>query len=105
MSKSQDAMPGSQQQVVLHGEGQQEHSLCGMAFDAFDSGDADEPIIFAKSGEVVTCPECRAELDFVRRCYRKYCYAPKAQNVEASQAAPDVRHSTGVTRTRICGPG
>lgn len=61
---------------VLHAEGEVEHSLCGMAFDAFDSGDSDEPIIFAKDGEVVTCAPCREHLDFVRRYYKRYRYTP-----------------------------
>lgn len=36
-----------------------EFTVCGMAFDAHDSGDHDEPIVFAGVGEVVTCEECR----------------------------------------------
>jgi len=55
----------------LHAEGEQEHSLCGMAFDAFDTGDADEQIVFAKDGETVTCPDCRDAIDFVRRYYKR----------------------------------
>jgi hypothetical protein len=92
--KNSETQPSrSQQQVVLHGEGQQEHSLCGMAFDAFDSGDAEEPIIFAKSGEVVTCQECRAELDFVRRAYCRYRYEPKAQNAKLRDAGESVEQT------------
>lgn len=37
---------------------QPEFSLCGDAFDAFDSGDASEPYEFAKPGESITCAIC-----------------------------------------------
>ncbi|MCF6783361.1 hypothetical protein [Stutzerimonas stutzeri] len=37
---------------------QPEFSLCGDAFDAFDSGDAEEPHSIAGPGESITCPEC-----------------------------------------------
>ena len=33
---------------VLHAEGEQEHALCGLAFDAYETGDEDNPVIFAK---------------------------------------------------------
>lgn len=32
-----------------------EYTACGMAFDAYESGDAEEQIIFAAPGETVTC--------------------------------------------------
>lgn len=35
-----------------------EFSLCGQAFDAFDSGDADEPFEFAGEGSTVNCEDC-----------------------------------------------
>ncbi len=59
---------------VLHAEGEQEHSLCGMAFDAYSSGDAEEEIIFAKPGETVTCADCKRHIDFVRKHYKGYRY-------------------------------
>lgn len=59
---------------IRHAEGEQEHSLCGMAFDAYDSGDSDEEIIFAGDGETVTCPQCRAHLDYIRSHFRRYRY-------------------------------
>lgn len=60
---------------VRHGStNQPEFTLCGFAFDAHDSGDADEPIIFAKRGEVVTCEECRAVIDYIRQHYRGGSY-------------------------------
>jgi hypothetical protein len=58
---------------ILHGESSApEYTLCGDAFDAFESGDADEPIVFANAGQVVTCTECRRAIDYVRKHYRKY---------------------------------
>jgi len=42
----------------MHNSAVPEYSLCGMAFDAYDPGDAEE-IIFAKSGETITCTGCR----------------------------------------------
>lgn len=65
----------SQRTETLHAEGLVEHALCGMAFDAFQSGDADEPIKFAAAGQRVTCEACRRHIDFVRRAYKGYTYA------------------------------
>lgn len=56
----------------LHAQGPQEHALCGLAFDAFDSNDHHEPVAFAKLGETVTCPMCRAHLDHIRLAFNKY---------------------------------
>lgn len=44
----------------------EEFSLCGLAFDAFESGDADEPVEFAKSGQKITCEECRDVIQKIR---------------------------------------
>lgn len=35
-----------------------EISLCGDAFDGFDSGDLPEPFDFAEEGQSITCPRC-----------------------------------------------
>ncbi len=43
-----------------------------MAFDAYESGDSEVPIVFVNPGETVTCKECRAHLDFVKKYYRGY---------------------------------
>lgn len=59
---------------VFHAEGPFEHSLCGVAFDAFLSGYADSPVVFAKVGQKVTCEECRKHIEFVRKAYRRYTY-------------------------------
>jgi len=52
--------------------GMLEHTLCGSAFDAYESGDLDEPIIFAKKGEIVTCPECKLEIDYIKKTFNGY---------------------------------
>lgn len=43
-----------------------EFTLCGVAFDAFDTGDAEEPVVFAQAGELITCKECRNVIDHAR---------------------------------------
>lgn len=35
-----------------------EYSLCGDSWDAFDSGDAEEPFEFAEDGQTINCEEC-----------------------------------------------
>lgn len=35
-----------------------EFSLCGDAFDAYDSGDAEEEHLVVDAGGTVTCPKC-----------------------------------------------
>lgn len=35
-----------------------EYSLCGLAIDAFESGDSEAPVVFATPQERVTCPLC-----------------------------------------------
>jgi hypothetical protein len=55
---------------VIHGPSSQaEFMLCGYAFDAFDTSDADERVVEAEAGETVTCPECRAVIDYMRKAY------------------------------------
>jgi hypothetical protein len=43
-----------------------EHTLCGIAPEAYEVGFADEPVIFAIPGQIITCKTCRAILDFCR---------------------------------------
>lgn len=43
-----------------------EFTLCGMAFDAHESGDADEPVVFAHQGQIITCPDCRTIINYVK---------------------------------------
>ncbi|WP_199028472.1 hypothetical protein [Ralstonia sp. ASV6] len=49
-----------------------EYSLCGLACDAHESGDTDEPVEFAEAGELVTCVECRDAIDHVRASFKRY---------------------------------
>lgn len=51
---------------TVHADGGNEFTLCGLAFDAHDSGDHDEPVIMAAPGQLVNCVECRAVIDYVR---------------------------------------
>ena len=44
-----------------------EFTVCGLAFDAYNSADADAPVLFAKPGEVVTCSECRKAVKEIRQ--------------------------------------
>jgi hypothetical protein len=36
-----------------------EFAVCGLAYDAHESGDHEEPVVLAREGEAVTCGECR----------------------------------------------
>ena len=55
----------------VHASGPQEHALCGLSFDAFESGDHKEPVVFAQSGQLVTCVLCRVHIDHVRSFFRR----------------------------------
>lgn len=44
-----------------------EYTLCGLAFDAYESGDHPEPVIEANPGQIVNCEECRKAIDFAKR--------------------------------------
>lgn len=46
---------------------QPEFSLCGDAFDGFDSGDLDEPVALAETGERITCERCRLVITQCKR--------------------------------------
>ena len=60
---------------VLHATGPLgEFMLCGVAVDAQASGDSAEPIVAAKPGEYVTCPQCQAVIDSVQRSFRSLSY-------------------------------
>lgn len=56
----------------IHAHGPHEHSLCGLAPEAFESGDHDEPVVFAKPNQTVTCASCRLVIDHVRDCFKGY---------------------------------
>lgn len=59
---------------ALCAPGPQEHALCGLACDAFDTGDVDAPVVFAATGQQVTCEYCRHVLDYVRDRFQGYRY-------------------------------
>lgn len=73
--------------TTIHAPGFQgggEFTLCGDSFDAFETGDAEEPVLFAKPLEsgsgrksLVTCEACRIAIDFVRQNFSGYRYKPK----------------------------
>lgn len=43
-----------------------EYTLCGDAFDGFDSGDLDEAPIFANKDQTITCLKCRRVIDYCK---------------------------------------
>lgn len=49
------------QHNVLHAQNPvlAEYTICGLAFDAYESGDADCDVRFAAGSETVTCMDCR----------------------------------------------
>ena len=53
----------------LHAENpvMSEYTLCGMAFDAYASGDSEEPISFACGNEAITCKHCRRAVTEIRK--------------------------------------
>ena len=55
--------------VIRHAENpaHNEYTMCGLAFDAHDSGDLEEEIVSAVDGEPVTCQECRRVVLEVRK--------------------------------------
>lgn len=53
-----------------------EFTLCGMAFDAYDSQDTDVPVVFAAPGETITCPDCRRFISLMR-AYRTNFKQPR----------------------------
>jgi len=70
---------------LTHAPGEQEHTLCGLSFDAHESGDWPDEIVFAQVGDYVTCPQCKAHIDFVRSCYRPRSY--QLQNTTKGEVA------------------
>lgn len=67
-------MASSNQFGGRHAPGTHEHSLCGIAFDAFDSGDSEEPVVFAEPGQLVTCTACKEHLDHAQKSFKGYRY-------------------------------
>lgn len=55
--------------IVIHGEGPTaggDFTMCGLASDAFLTGDEPDPVNIAVPGESITCPQCRAVIAFYR---------------------------------------
>jgi hypothetical protein len=46
-----------------------ERALCGLAFDAHQSGDHPEPVAFASIRQAVTCEACKAHIAHVRESF------------------------------------
>lgn len=44
-----------------------EYSLCGQAYDAFDSGDADERFEFVEKGQTINCENCCRAIREIKR--------------------------------------
>ena len=65
----------------------QEFTLCGVAMDAYESGDEDRPVVFAADGEVVTCEDCRSVIEHVRAHFTdvRYAAAPLPDAVGADR--------------------
>lgn len=61
-----------------HAPGTGEFAVCGLAFDAHDSGHVDEPVVFAQPGQRVTCPACLQVIEYVRLNFRGCRYVPAA---------------------------
>lgn len=55
-----------------------EFSLCGDAFDAYDSGDAEEQYEIVAFGGTVTCPQCCIVIAEVKAM--KYKLRPRKNN-------------------------
>lgn len=60
-------MSNSKPEVHAHGPG--EHALCGIAFDAFESGDLDEQEIYAEKGRPVTCAMCLQMIEHIHESF------------------------------------
>lgn len=43
-----------------------EFTVCGLSFDAHETGDADHPVVMAQSGQTVTCEACRKTIAFMK---------------------------------------
>lgn len=70
----------ARRRTILHGlnAGQgEEFSLCGMSYDAFESGDADETIVFAEPGQKINCPDC---LEFLTKTYERFSPTGRVRN-------------------------
>lgn len=54
---------------VVHGEGPTaggDYTMCGLASDAYESGDESAPVVIAGPGELITCKGCRAVIAYYK---------------------------------------
>lgn len=52
--------------ICAQSTSQPEFTLCGDAFDAFESGDAEEEHEHAEQGGTITCPACCRQIQDIR---------------------------------------
>lgn len=58
------------QRICAHNPAQQEYSLCGMAFDAYASGDAEEEYVLAINVfKSVNCEDCKRHIADLFKTY------------------------------------
>lgn len=48
-----------------------EFTLCGFSYDAYETGDVDEPVVMASPGELVTCKDCRRQINEAKK-FKRY---------------------------------
>ena len=60
-----------------------EYTLCGDAFDAYESGDSDAPIVIAKMNQTVTCPKCRNVIVWVKMNFKNFRYLNVPETISA----------------------
>lgn len=68
--------------VCMWMPGNAEISLCGDAFDAFESGDSDEQFRIAESGDRITCEKCLQIIATVKAIKRNRAPTPETNEEE-----------------------
>jgi hypothetical protein len=58
-----------------------EFSLCGDAFDAFASGDVDEPYVIAEPGQSINCADCCRAVAEIKKTRNRLL--PRSDQLEA----------------------
>ena len=67
MSKARAALA----EIERHADGPNEHTLCGLAFDAHESGDLEEAVQYAAPGKPVRCALCLRMIEHVYENFTK----------------------------------
>jgi len=73
---------------VIHGEGPTaggDYTMCGLALDAYESGDESEPVVMAAPGELITCKGCRAVIAYFKD-FKGYRERPTSHGAGVSDA-------------------